>query len=159
MSTSRLILDWCTPDQPNADNWATCCRIGYLSFKMMLMLSFSLGTFFFSSSVCLLFQKLSGTNIWHYFSPPSPSSLKYFLLVSFPYPNLLCFGQAPLPLKTVYPLIPIPYTVSQQWLQPMSDRKRNFIAESFLRHTYMNICIGAKNIHRALFEKICFLKA
>ena len=31
-------------------NWATYCRIGYLSFKMMLMLTFSLGTFLFSSS-------------------------------------------------------------------------------------------------------------
>ena len=50
-------------------------------------------------------------------------------------------------------------TVSQQWLQPMLDGKRNFISESFLRHTYMKIWIGAKNIHRALFEKICFLKA
>ena len=32
----------------------------------------------------------------------------------------------------------------------MLDGKRNFIAESFLRHTYMKIGIGAKNIHRAL---------
>ena len=33
--------------------------------------------------------------------------------------------------------IEVTHTVSQQWLQPMLDCKRNFIAESFLRHPYM----------------------
>ena len=51
------------------------------------------------------------------------------------------------------------HTVSQQWLQPKSDGKRNFFAESFLRHPYINIYILAKNIHRALFEKVGFLEA
>ena len=51
------------------------------------------------------------------------------------------------------------YTVSQQWLQPKLDGKRNFIAESFLRRPYINIWLTATNIHRALFEKICSLEA
>ena len=51
------------------------------------------------------------------------------------------------------------YTVSQKWLQPKSDCKRNFFAEAFLRHPYINIYITATNIHRALFEKVCSLEA
>ena len=46
--------------------------------------------------------------------------------------------------------------VPPRTVSPMSDGKRNFIAESFLRHTYMKIWIGAKNIHRALFKKNLF---
>ena len=50
-------------------------------------------------------------------------------------------------------------TVSLQWLQPKLDCKRSFIAESFLRHSYIEILITTKIFHRVLFEKICPLKA
>ena len=50
-------------------------------------------------------------------------------------------------------------TVSLQWLQPKLDCKRSFIAESFLRHSYIDILITAKIFHRAVFEKTCLLEA
>ena len=51
------------------------------------------------------------------------------------------------------------YTVSLQWLQPKLDGKRSFIADSFLRHPYIDILITTKIFHRVLFEKVCPLEA
>ena len=50
-------------------------------------------------------------------------------------------------------------TVSLQWIQPKLDGKRSFIADSFLRHPYIDILITTKIFHRVLFEKICSLEA
>ena len=44
-------------------------------------------------------------------------------------------------------------TVLQEQLQPMSDGKRPFIAESLLCYSYKLILIGPGIFHRALFEK------
>ena len=44
-------------------------------------------------------------------------------------------------------------TVSQERLQPMSDGKRHFFAESLLCYSYKLILIGPGIFHRALFEK------
>ena len=44
-------------------------------------------------------------------------------------------------------------TVSQEQLQPMSDGKRPFIAESLLCYSYKLILISPGIFHRALFEK------
>ena len=45
------------------------------------------------------------------------------------------------------------HTVSQEGLQPMSDGKRPFIAESLLCYSYKLILISPRIVHRALFEK------
>ena len=45
------------------------------------------------------------------------------------------------------------YTVLQEQLQPMSDGKRLFIAESLLCYSYKLILISPGIFHRALFEK------
>ena len=44
-------------------------------------------------------------------------------------------------------------TVLQEQLQPMSDGKRPFIAESLLCYSYKLILISPGIFHRALFEK------
>ena len=44
-------------------------------------------------------------------------------------------------------------TVPQERLQPMSDGKRHFFAESLLCYSYKLILIGPGIFHRALFEK------
>ena len=59
----------------------------------------------------------------------------------------------------IHVIMNIIVTPTLKWLQPKLDGKRSFIAESFLRHPYIDILITIKIFHRVLFEKICPLEA